>query len=33
MGVPLTVQDVPGVVPVVEGYRIPKDRTTCATRA
>jgi proteasome accessory factor B len=26
MGVPLTVQDVPGVVPVVEGYRIPKDR-------
>jgi proteasome accessory factor B len=26
MGVPLEVQDVPGVVPAVEGYRIPKDR-------
>src|SRR5918995_2205024 len=26
MGVPLVVQDVPGVVPAVEGYRIPKDR-------
>ena len=26
MGVPLEVQDVPGVVPLVEGYRIPKDR-------
>src|SRR4029450_3090782 len=26
MGVPLVVQEVPGVVPVVEGYRIPKDR-------
>ncbi len=26
MGVPLEVGDVPGVVPVVEGYRIPKDR-------
>ena len=26
MGVPLEVQDVPGVLPVVEGYRIPKDR-------
>jgi proteasome accessory factor B len=25
MGVPLEVQDVPGVVPLVEGYRIPKD--------
>jgi proteasome accessory factor B len=24
--VPLEVQDVPGVLPVVEGYRIPKDR-------
>src|SRR5918994_1734460 len=26
MGVPLEVQDVPGVVPAVEGYRIPQDR-------
>jgi|SoiMethySBSTD1v2_1073268.scaffolds.fasta_scaffold81519_3 proteasome accessory factor B len=26
MGVPLEVQDVPGAVPAVEGYRIPKDR-------
>lgn len=26
MGVPLEVQEVPGSVPVVEGYRIPKDR-------
>jgi proteasome accessory factor B len=26
MGVPLEVADVPGVVPAVEGYRIPKDR-------
>jgi proteasome accessory factor B len=26
MGVPLEVQDVPGVVPAVDGYRIPKDR-------
>jgi proteasome accessory factor B len=26
MGVPLEVHDVPGVVPIVEGYRIPKDR-------
>jgi proteasome accessory factor B len=26
MGVPLAVQEVPGVVPVVDGYRIPKDR-------
>ncbi len=26
MGVPLEVQDVPGVIPAVEGYRIPKDR-------
>ncbi len=26
MGVPLEVHDVPGVVPAVEGYRIPKDR-------
>jgi proteasome accessory factor B len=26
MGVPLEVQEVPGVVPLVEGYRIPKDR-------
>jgi proteasome accessory factor B len=26
MGVPLVVQDVPGAVPAVEGYRIPKDR-------
>ena len=26
MGVPLEVQDVPWVVPAVEGYRIPKDR-------
>jgi proteasome accessory factor B len=26
MGVPLEVQDVPGVLPVVDGYRIPKDR-------
>jgi proteasome accessory factor B len=26
MGVPLTKQEVPGVIPIVEGYRIPKDR-------
>ncbi len=26
MGVPLAVQEVPGVVPAVDGYRIPKDR-------
>ncbi|HET6665479.1 MAG TPA: hypothetical protein VFG94_14520, partial [Acidimicrobiales bacterium] len=26
MGVPLEVQDVPGALPAVEGYRIPKDR-------
>ena len=26
MGVPLEIQAVPGVVPAVEGYRIPKDR-------
>jgi proteasome accessory factor B len=26
MGVPLEVETVPGVVPAVEGYRIPKDR-------
>jgi proteasome accessory factor B len=26
MGVPIDVADVPGVVPAVEGYRIPKDR-------
>ena len=26
MGVPLEVADVPGAVPAVEGYRIPKDR-------
>ena len=26
MGVPLEVAEVPGVVPAVEGYRIPKDR-------
>jgi proteasome accessory factor B len=26
MGVPLAVQDVPGVLPAVDGYRIPKDR-------
>ena len=26
MGVPLEVQAVPGVLPAVEGYRIPKDR-------
>jgi len=26
MGVPLDVADVPGAVPAVEGYRIPKDR-------
>jgi len=26
MGIPLVVEEVPGVVPVVDGYRIPKDR-------
>jgi len=26
MGVPLEVQTVPGVIPAVDGYRIPKDR-------
>ncbi|HZB70560.1 MAG TPA: hypothetical protein VE395_00375, partial [Acidimicrobiales bacterium] len=26
MGVPLEVAEVPGVVPAIEGYRIPKDR-------
>jgi proteasome accessory factor B len=26
MGVPLEIETVPGVVPAVEGYRIPKDR-------
>src|SRR4029450_8178330 len=26
MGVPLEVHEVPGSIPVVEGYRIPKDR-------
>lgn len=26
MGIPLTVEAVPGVMPAVEGYRIPKDR-------
>jgi proteasome accessory factor B len=26
MGVPLEVAEVPGVIPAVEGYRIPKDR-------
>src|SRR5262245_63693531 len=26
MGVPLEVQDVPGSLPAIEGYRIPKDR-------
>ena len=26
MGIPLVVEEAPGVVPVVDGYRIPKDR-------
>lgn len=26
MGIPLVIEPVPGVIPVVDGYRIPKDR-------